>query len=127
LPFLPKLNVVNIYGGIDQLTALATFRSSTLIELTVLNWIDASVDILDEIYFPHLQFLRINLYQKTTTGEILRIERTIKQSFDHLPNLISLHYYSSMNNYDFTQTIRPNQYSCFFNVHIEKKRIIIWK
>ncbi|CAF2979976.1 unnamed protein product [Rotaria sp. Silwood2] len=127
LPFLPKLRVVTIYGGINQLTALATYRSSTLIQLNVLSWIDASVDILDETYFPNLQFLSINLYQQTTTGEIIRIERTIEQSFAHLPNLISLHYYSLMTNYDFTQTIKPNRYSCFFNVHIEKTRIIIWK
>ncbi|CAF3370303.1 unnamed protein product [Rotaria sp. Silwood2] len=125
LPFLPKLRVVTIYGGINQLTALATYRSSTLIQLNVLSWIDAIVDILHETYFPNLQFLSINLYQQTTTGEIIRIERTIEQSFAHLPNLISLHYYSLMTNYDFTQTIKPNRYSCFFNVHIEKTRIII--
>ncbi|CAF3929530.1 unnamed protein product [Rotaria sordida] len=74
LSFLPKLRVVTIYGGIDQLTALATYRSSTLIQLIVLSWIDTSVNILHEIYFPNLQFLSINLYQKTNIGEIIRIE-----------------------------------------------------
>ncbi|CAF1467739.1 unnamed protein product [Rotaria sordida] len=127
LPFLPKLRVVTRYGGIDQLTALATYRSSTLIQLNVLSWIDASVDILHETYFPNLQLLSINLYQQTTISEIIRIERTIEQSFAHLSNLISLHYYSLMTNYDFTQTIKPNRYSCFFNIHTEKTRIIIWK
>ncbi|CAF3952926.1 unnamed protein product [Rotaria sordida] len=66
-------------------------------------------------------------YPEITTDEVLRIERTIERGFTHLSNLISLHYYSSMTNYDFTQIIKPNQYTCFFNVHIEQTRIIVWK
>jgi hypothetical protein len=127
LPFLPKVRVVTTFGVIDQLTALAKYRSSTLIQLNVLSWTDESVDILDENNFSNLQFLSINLYQETTTGEMIRIKRTIEQSFAHLPNLISLRYYSSKTNHDFTETIKSNQYSCFFNVHIEKTRIILWK
>jgi hypothetical protein len=37
LPFLPKLCEVTIFGGIDQLTALTAYRSSTLIQLNVLS------------------------------------------------------------------------------------------
>ncbi|CAF4479775.1 unnamed protein product, partial [Rotaria sp. Silwood2] len=89
LPFLPKLRVINLFGGIDQLIALAKFRSSTLIQLNAFDWIDASIDFLDETYFPSVQFLSIILYKETTTDEVLRIERTIERSFTHLPNLIS--------------------------------------
>ncbi|CAF1326805.1 unnamed protein product, partial [Rotaria sordida] len=114
LPFLPKLRVINLFGGIDQLIALAKFRLSTLIQLNVFDWIDASIDFLDETYFPSLQFLSIILYKETTTDEVLRIERTIERSFTHLPNLISLHYYSteilqaSLNDHDH-ETIDENE------------------
>ncbi|CAF1929741.1 unnamed protein product [Rotaria magnacalcarata] len=127
LPFLPKLRVIELWGGIDQLTALATFQSSTLVRLNVFSWIDASIDILDETYFPSLQFLFIFLFNEAASDEILRIERTIERSFTHLPNLISLHYYSFKTNYDFTHIIKPIQYSSFHNVHIENNRIIVWK
>jgi hypothetical protein len=109
LPFLAKLREVTIFGGIDQLTALAAYRSSTFIQLSVLSWINPSSDILHESYFPNLEFLTINLYRETTTGEIIRIERTIEQSFAHLPNLISLHYYSLMTNYDYTYLCNLNE------------------
>ncbi|CAM4812336.1 unnamed protein product [Rotaria magnacalcarata] len=127
LPFLPKLRVIELWGGIDQLTALATFQSSTLVRLNVFSWIDASIDFLDETYFPSLQFLFIFLFNEAASDEILRIERTIERSFTHLPNLISLHYYSFKTNYDFTHIIKPSQYSSFHNVHIENNRIIVWK
>jgi len=112
LPFLPKVREVTIFGGIDQITALATYRSSSLIQLNVLSWIDASIDILHETYFPNLEFLTINLYQETTTVEIIRIERTIEQSFAHLPNLISLHYYSLMTTLKLSNQI--NMFALFF-------------
>ncbi len=127
LPYLPRLREVSMCGDIDQLFALAKFQSSTIILLIMMKWTNESIDFLKEQCFPTLRHLSINLFEKITDDEILCLERTIEQSFTHLPNLISLHYYNLMTIHDFSRIIQTNRYTHFFNVHKEKSRVVIWK
>ncbi|CAF1335187.1 unnamed protein product [Rotaria sp. Silwood1] len=127
LVFLPRLRRLTIAGGLDQLAAFANFQSSTVIQLNVLDWTPASIDLLSENNFPALQFLSINLDQATIIDEVTIVQRIIEKSFDTISTLINLHYSNTMTNQDFTSSINSNRYLHFYNVHIEKRRIIIWK
>jgi hypothetical protein len=127
LPYLPSLREVIMFGDIDQLFALATFRSSTIIMLSLTKWTNESIAFLREQYFPSLQHLSINLFEEVTDNEIEYLEQTIEQSFTHLPNLITLHYYNFKTIHNFSCAIQTNRYTHFFHVHKEESRVIIWK
>ena len=127
LPYLPNLRQVTMLGDIDQLFALATFRSSTILLLSLMKWTKESIDFLYEPCFPNLQHLFLNLFEKRKCDEIQLLEETIEQSFIRLPILISLHYSNIMTSQNFSHGIQTHRYTHFFHVHQEKSRVIVWK
>lgn len=127
LPYLPNVRQVTLLGDIDQLFGLATCRSSTIVLLSLMKWTDESIHSLNEQYFPNLEHLFLNLFERRKYEEIELVEETIEQSFIRLPNLISLHYSNLKTTRHLSQSIQSHRYKHFFHFHHEKTRIVLWK